>query len=120
MTEQAKNIVRDFFHLFIGFTFVYIIGSFTDFSTYTLEGKIIGCTSLSFFLGGFLGLAWELYQFKKKKIKKIGFKDVLITAFGGLMGGLFSLWFPDLLFLGIALTVISVLLVVRELKKNKY
>jgi hypothetical protein len=57
--KNTENIIRDFFHLFIGFTVLYIIGSYTDFDTYTLEGKIIGCTSVSFTLGGILGFGWE-------------------------------------------------------------
>lgn len=119
MTQKTQNIIRDFFHLFIGFSLMYLIGCLTNFNTYTLEGKIIGCTSVSFVLGGGLGFGWELYQLEKKKIEKIGFKDTLITAIGGLMGGLFSLWVSNL-FLGFALAIISILLVVRELKKNNY
>ena len=118
-SKKIEDNIRDFFHVFIGFTFLYIIGSYTDFSTYTLESKIIGCTSVSFVIGGILGFLWELYQLKKEKILFIGKRDILLTATGGLAGGLASLWFPDIFLLGLTLFVISALLVLRDLKNYK-
>lgn len=108
--------LRDSFHIFIGFAIMYAIGSFTEFSEYTLSGKIIGVPLTSIIIG-LLSYFWEWAQeyFSKGEIK-IDFKDVARTSLGTLLGGLFSLWMPNIDWLIWSTCIISILLVANDMK----
>jgi hypothetical protein len=107
--------LRDSFHIFIGFAIMYLIGSLTDFAEFTLDGKIIGVPLVSAVIGVSIGFFWEWCQ---SVIIKSYFDvmDIVRTAVGTLVGGLFSLWFPDIKWLMISTFVISMLLVLNDLK----
>jgi len=107
--------MRNFFHIFIGFSIVYAIGILTGFQTYTLEAKIIGVPLVSVLIGVVIGFFWEVKQAWKKP-KNFDRKDIIRTAIGTLAGGLLSLFVvsQSLMF---CLLVISAILIVREFKK---
>ena len=107
--------LRDSFHIFIGFAIMYLIGSLTDFSEYTLDGKIIGVPIASAFIGGMIGFFWEWAQAVIIK-SYFDYIDIVRTAIGTLAGGLFSLWLPDIEWLIISTCAISTLLVLNDMK----
>ena len=107
--------LRDSFHIFIGFAIMYLIGSFTDFSEYTLEGKIIGVPITSIIIGIVIGFFWEWAQAVIIK-SYFDVMDIVRAVIGTFIGGLFSLWFPDIKWLMISTCVISMLLVLNDLK----
>ncbi len=92
---------------------MYIIGSLTDFSTFTLESKIIGVPLASAVVGLTLGFAWEWIQgvFIDSPLN-IG--DILRTIIGTLTGGILSLFFPDVLWIMLTFGVASFLLIVYD------
>jgi hypothetical protein len=107
--------LRDSFHIFIGFAIMYLIGSATDFAEFTLDGKIVGVPLVSAIIGISIGFFWEWCQ---SVIIKSHFDvmDIVRTAVGTFTGGLFSLWLPDIKWLMISTSVISMLLVLNDLK----
>lgn len=115
MHRFIKLQLRDSFHIFIGFAIMYLIGSVTDFSEFTLESKIIGVPIVSAFIGWAVGFFWEWCQAVIIK-SYFDFMDIIRTAVGSLAGGLFSLWFPDIYWLMISTCVISILLVLNDMK----
>ncbi len=106
--------MRNFYHILIGFTIMYIIGSLTDFSTFTDEGKLIGVPLASAIIGVVLGGAWEWLQAVIMKTFH-DIKDVIRTGLGTLLGGLFSVIVPDNEYIAIPLVVISSLLILADL-----
>ena len=115
MHRFIKLQLRDSFHIFIGFAIMYLIGSVTDFAEFTLDGKIIGVPIASAFVGAMIGFFWEWCQSVIIKTY-FDFIDIVRTAVGTFVGGLFSLWFPDIKWLIISTCVISMLLVLNDLK----
>lgn len=107
--------LRDSFHIFIGFAIMYAIGSFTEFSEYTLSGKIIGVPVVSAFVGFSIGWFWEWCQSVIIK-SYFDIMDIIRTAIGTLLGGLFSLWLPNINWLIWSTCIISALLVLNDLK----
>jgi len=79
--------MRNSLHVIFGYIIMFIIGYLCKFSTYTLEGKGIGVTALSIFLGILIGYHWELYQ-EQKTGSKMDTNDILRTTLGFLLGGL--------------------------------
>ena len=94
---------------------MYAIGILTGFQTYTLESKIIGVPLVSIIVSGVIGFFWEVKQAWKKP-KNFDRNDIIRTAIGGLLGGIFSLFVvsQSLMF---TLIAISCLLIVKEFKK---
>jgi hypothetical protein len=107
--------LRDSFHIFIGFAIMYLIGSITDFSEFTLDGKIIGVPLVSAVIGISIGFFWEWCQSVIIK-SYFDFMDIARTAIGTLAGGLFSLWLPDMFWLMVSTSVVSILLVLNDMK----
>ena len=107
--------LRDSFHIFIGFAIMYLIGSVTDFAEFTLDGKIIGVPIVSAFIGGMIGFFWEWAQAVIIK-SYFDFMDIVRTAVGTFAGGLFSLWLPDIGWLIWSTCIVSVLLVLNDMK----
>jgi len=107
--------LRDSFHIFIGFAIMYLIGSITDFSEFTLDGKIIGVPIVSAFIGAMIGFFWEWAQAVIIK-SYFDYMDILMTAIGTFSGGLFSLWLPDIEWIMWSTCVISMLLVLNDMK----
>lgn len=93
---------------------MYVIGSLTNFSTYTDGGKLIGVPLTSALIGAAIGGFWEWFQSYTMK-SFFDIKDVIRTGLGSLLGGMFSVFVPDLTWLIIALSATSFLLVVIDL-----
>lgn len=107
--------LRDSFHIFIGFAIMYLIGSITEFSTYTLSAKIVGVPIVSAMIGCSIGWFWEWCQSVIIK-SYFDIMDVVRTGVGTLAGGLFSLWLPNIDWLIWSTCIVSVLLVLNDLK----
>jgi len=107
--------LRDSFHIFIGFTIMYLIGSVTDFAEFTLDGKIIGVPIASAFIGAMIGFFWEWAQTIIIK-SYFDYMDIVRTAVGTLAGGVFSIWLPDIEWLMWSTCIVSVLLVLNDMK----
>lgn len=113
--------MRNFYHILIGFTIMYIIGSLTNFSNFTDVGKLIGVPIASAIVGVVVGFFWEWFQ---SYIMKSFFdmKDVIRTGLGSLLGGLYSIFIPDVVWFMILWSSVSFILVVNDLifmYKNK-
>ena len=106
--------LRDSFHIFIGFTIMYLIGTLTEFSEYTLDAKIIGVPIVSAFIGGVIGFFWEWYNGVKNQ-SFFDFKDVFRTSIGGLIGGLVSLFILSEILLYVS-CLLSIILIIIDLK----
>ena len=107
--------MRDALHIAIGFTIMYLIGSLTNFAEFTTYSKIVGVPIISLIVGGAIGFAWEWLQSYLMK-SFFDFNDVCRTAIGTLLGGLFSLWMPNILWLIWLSCGVSIVLVVKELR----
>lgn len=112
------RIINDLFHIVIGFTIMYDLGTLTDFSEYTTEGKIVGVTGLSIILGTIFGFTWELYWLGKNK-GDVDKKDVIRTAIGFLIGGLLSAWTEPSQTVWITATIISAIILVVGIRLRK-
>jgi hypothetical protein len=99
--------INDAFHYIIGFSAMYNIGFLTKFYTYTIAGKLIGVTAVSFLGGLFFGFIWE--GLRSKVFDK---KDVLRTAIGFTIGGLSSAWIAPNQTIAISMTILSALILV--------
>jgi len=106
--------MRNFYHILIGFTIMYIIGSLTNFSTYTNGGKLIGVPLASAIVGIGVGGFWEWFQSYTMK-SFFDMKDVIRTGLGTLLGGVFSIFVADVVWLMIVLSVASFGLIVNDL-----
>ena len=78
--------MRNALHIICGCAIMFVIGVLSKFSTYTIEGKIIGVPLLSAFIGLFIGFLWELYRWKIGR-SYIDINDIIRTAIGSLIGG---------------------------------
>lgn len=107
--------MRDALHIAIGFNIMYLIGSLTNFAEFTTYSKIVGVPLISLIVGGFIGFAWEWLQSYLMK-SFFDFNDVGRTAIGTLLGGLFSLWMPNITLLIWLSCGVSIVLVVKELR----
>ena len=107
--------MRNFYHIFVGFTIMYMIGCLTGFATYTLQGKIIGVPLLSAFLGLVFGFVWEWLQIYFTITYKDDLKDVLRTAIGFFIGGIVSLFFVNQILM-FAVCILSGLLLANEVR----
>lgn len=113
--------MRNFYHILIGFTIMYVIGSLTNFSTFTDGSKLIGVPFASAIVGIGVGFFWEWFQSYTMKTF-FDMKDVIRTGLGSLLGGVLSIFVPDIVLLMIILSVASSLLVINDLVfmyKNK-
>ena len=110
MKTQFNNQIRNAYHILIGFTVMYALGIWTDFSDYTLWSKIIGVSSISAFIGVAVGGFWEWLQGKLTE-SSVDYKDVARTAVGSLIGGITSLFYVShtIMWVLIALSIIIVL-----------
>ncbi len=106
--------MRNFYHILIGFTIMYLIGSLTSFSTYTNGGKLIGAPIASVIIGVAVGFIWEWFQSYTMK-SFFDMKDVIRTGLGTLLGGIFSIFTPDVPWLMIFLSSVSFILLVNDL-----
>ena len=109
--------LRDFYHILIGFTVMYIIGSLTDFSEYTQISKVIGVTIASIVIGLSIGFFWEWVQ---SLINPENFdeNDIVRTSIGTAIGGIASVLFPDATWLMITLSIVSIGLILKDLIKK--
>jgi len=105
---------RDYYHIFIGFTIMYLIGSVTNFAEFNTYSKIIGVPLISLIIGGFAGFFWEWVQSYLMK-SYFDYNDVIRTAIGSLLGGLFCLWLPNILLLILVTCGISLCLIIKDL-----
>jgi hypothetical protein len=96
---------------------MYILGSLTNFSEFTNYSMIVGVPLISLVVGATIGFFWEWLQslINPKNFDK---NDIFRTAVGTLLGGLFSLWCPDVNLLMIPLCAISIGLVLIDLIKK--
>lgn len=106
--------MRNFYHIFIGFSIMYLIGVLTEFSTFTLNSKLIGVPIASAFMGFSIGFFWEWLQSIKMKTF-FDFNDVIRTSIGTFVGGLFSLFVVNYVLIYIT-CFLSVILVLNDLK----
>ena len=109
--------MRNFYHILIGFTLMYLIGSLTNFSEFTTYSKIVGVPLISLIVGSAIGFVWEWRQ-SLQNPKNFDNNDILRTTLGTLSGGLFSLWMPDINWLIISLSIVSIGLVLKDLIKK--
>ena len=110
---------RDYYHVFIGFSLMYILGSLTNFSGFDVYSMTVGVPLISLVVGAAIGCFWEWGQ-SLQNPKNFDDNDIFRTALGALLGGLFSLWLPDINWLMITLSITSAVLVLKDLiKKNK-
>lgn len=93
---------------------MYIIGSLTNFSTFTDGGKLIGVPIASAIVGVVAGGFWEWFQSYTMK-SFFDIKDVIRTGLGSLLGGVFSIFVPDVIWFMIVLSVVSFLLLANDL-----
>ena len=105
---------RDFYHIFIGFSIMYVIGSLTNFSEFDTYSKIVGVPLISLIVGSAVGFAWEWLQ-SLKNPKNFDKNDIERTAVGTLLGGLFSMWIPDVTWLIWSTCIISTVLIVNDI-----
>lgn len=108
--------MRNLYHIFIGFTLLYWIGSVTDFATFTLTSKIFGCTLAALIIGAGEGGFWEWLQ-SLKNPKNFDFNDIGRTMIGTFIGGVFSIFVPDVYWLIYSTLAISITLVLIDLVK---
>lgn len=106
--------MRNFYHIFIGFTIMYLIGSLTNFDTYTNEGKLIGIPIASAIVGIVVGGFWEWFQ-SYKMLSFFDIKDVIRTGLGSLLGGIVTIFFADNIPTIIICCLISLVLVINDL-----
>lgn len=106
--------IRDFYHIFIGYTALYLIGSLTNFAEFTTYSKIVGVPLISLIVGGVAGGFWEWLQ-SLTNPKNFDFNDIERTAIGTLLGGLFSMWIPDVIWLIWSTCIISTVLIVNDI-----
>lgn len=108
--------LRDSFHIFIGFAIMYAIGCLTEFSTYTLSGKIVGVPIASIGIGLSIGGFWEWLQEILSKGEIIfDWNDVFRTAIGTFIGGIFSLFVVSQTII-IFTCIVSLLLIVNDFR----
>jgi len=115
--------MRNFYHIFIGFTVMYIIGSLTNFSTFTTESKIIGVPLASLVVGLFGGFVWEWLQGVTIG-SDLDKKDVLRSVIGTFLGGVTSIFYPDSNIIMFGFGAISLVLIIADFRiyfkaKNK-
>jgi glycopeptide antibiotics resistance protein len=106
--------MRNFYHIFIGFTIMYVVGSLTDFEYFTNGGKLIGVPFASAIVGIGVGFFWEWFQ-SYKMMSFFDFKDVIRTGLGALLGGVLSIFFADSIPVIIICCSISFVLIVNDL-----
>ena len=106
--------MRNFYHIFIGFTIMYMIGSLTNFSTFTNEGKLIGVPLVSAIVGIGIGFFWEWFQ-SYKMMTFFDIKDVIRTALGSFLGGVLAIFFADSVPVIVICGLISFVLVINDL-----
>jgi hypothetical protein len=114
--NKMNNKIRNAFHILIGFTIGYIFFIKTKINAYPINLEhwnnfflpIVG-----FVVGAIAGIIWERIQ---EKIFGANFdlNDVLRTGFGGLAGGVVSLFFVSKILMLILLSI-SLILVFIDL-----
>jgi len=106
----TTNQIRNAYHVLIGFTVMYALGIWTDFSDYTFWSKIIGVSSISAFTGVVVGGFWEWLQGKLLDAI-VDFRDVLRTVVGTFIGGITSLFYVShtIMWVLIGISIIIVL-----------
>lgn len=107
--------MRNFYHIFIGFTVMYIIGSLTNFSTVTTQGKIIGVPIASLVIGLVGGFIWEWIQGIKINLD-LNKKDILRSAIGTILGGVISIFYPDFKIIIFGFGAISLCLIIADFR----
>lgn len=113
--------MRNSFHIFIGFTILYLIGSLTGFAEFTLYSKVVGVSLISITVGWIIGFDWEGLQTLVNP-KVFDWNDIIRTTLGTLLGGVLSIFYPDIQWLLWGSCGISVILIGKELLnyyKNK-
>jgi hypothetical protein len=106
--------IRNFYHVFIGWTALYLIGSLTNFAEFTTYSKTVGVPLISLIVGSAIGFAWEWLQ-SLKNPKNFDKYDIFRTAVGTLLGGLVSLWIPNVTWLLWSSCIISTVLIVNDI-----
>ena len=113
-----RNKIRDLFHVLIGFAI-----SYSFFILFGLNKFIISweywnnalTPLIGAILSGGVGWIWEYYQVKR--YDAIGdLNDVIRTAFGGLIGGIFAFCLVSQTLI-IILCIISIILIIKDIKK---
>ena len=107
--------MRNFYHTFIGFTAMYIIGSLTDFSTFTTKGKIIGVPLVSFVVGLAGSFFWEWLQGVTIG-SDLNKKDIIRSIVGTVLGGVISIFYPDSRIIMFGFGAISLVLIFRDFR----
>jgi hypothetical protein len=110
--------MRNAFHVLIGFSIMYVIGSLTNFAGFDTYSMIVGVPLISLIVGLVIGFFWEWKQ-SLQNPKNFDNNDIFRTALGTLSGGLFSLWLPDINWLMITLSITSAVLILKDLIKKK-
>jgi hypothetical protein len=108
--------MRNAYHILIGFTLMYLIGSLTNFSEFTTYSKIVGVPLISLIVGSAIGFVWEWLQSLRNPLI-FDLNDIIRTAIGSFLGGLFSLWMPNILWLILVSCSVSLFLIIKDLKK---
>lgn len=109
--------MRNAFHVLIGFSIMYVIGSLTNFAEFDAYSMTVGVPLISLIVGLVIGFFWEWKQ-SLQNPKNFDNNDILRTTLGTLSGGLFSLWMPDINWLIISLSIVSIGLVLKDLIKK--
>ena len=110
--------MRNAFHVLIGFSIMYVIGSLTNFAEFDVYSMTVGVPLISLVVGAVIGFFWEWRQ-SLQNPKNFDNNDIFRTALGALSGGIFSLWLPDINWLMITLSITSAVLVLKDLIKKK-
>jgi uncharacterized membrane protein YadS len=116
--KNIENIIRNSFHILIGFTIGYIFFFITKINTYPIN-KEFWHNSLSpliaFVITAWIGFFWERRQ-EVKYGANFDIKDVLRSGLGGLLGGIFSFILVSKVLM-LVLFIVSAILIIRDLKK---
>lgn len=114
------NLLGNIAHVFIGVILGYCILNLTDVYTINDYAWFLG------FMGGalsliFIGGAWEFFQNSMFKIQG-NIKDVIYTAVGGAIGGVFASFYKDLVIIttyGFILSIMAVIGYAYLMNRNK-
>ena len=116
--KSTETKIRNFFHVLIGFTIGYIFFEVTGINDFPVNWEYYNnalSPLLGFVVAGSIGFLWERRQ-ELKYGAEFDVKDILRTGFGGILGGIISFIFVSKILMAILL-VISLVLVIRDLKK---
>lgn len=108
--------MRNFYHILVGCAIMYTIGILTGFNDFNITfGNVFGVVASSLIVGTVFGFIWEWYH-SYRFMSFFDFNDIGRTAAGTLIGGVASLFYVNQTLM-IILLILSVFLVVKDLKK---